>query len=239
MVLLTANTESEKRRPFAAEQAKPQPSTLAEKAYLQLREDIAHGQLEAGSKLRIEQLRDHYGIGPTPLREALSRLAADGFVTTEGQRGFRVAQMSPEELEDITNMRILLENQALRRSILTGDDNWEANIVGAFHRLAKLETSSQKERDIGEWERRNSDFHDALVTACRSIWLRRFSSVLYDQHKRYRNLARAGRFVGRDIHAEHRAIYEATLARDADAACAANEQHIRATANSLLHPTQD
>jgi len=216
-----------------------QPSTLTENAYQQIRNDIVHGRLEAGEKLRIEGLRKTYGIGPTPLREALSRLSADGFVSAEGQRGFAVTPMSAEDLEDVTSMRILLENQALEKSILKGDDRWEANLVAAFHRLSRIETSTGQ-RDAEEWERRNAEFHQALIGACRSRWLRRFAAILYDQHRRYRHLARS-RLQGRDLHAEHKAIYDAALERNAKIACAANQRHIMATIDTLhdLIPTND
>lgn len=211
--------------------SKPEaPRTLTDQAYQQLRDDIVHGHLAPNTKLRIESLRKQYGVGATPLREALSRLSADGFVTIEGQRGFKVADMTPDDLEDVTNLRVVLESQALTQSILKGDDGWEASVVAAFHRLSKLE-ESEGERDIHDWEKRNADFHNALIGACRSTWLRRFYDTLYDQHKRYRNLARSDTHARRDIHAEHEAIYKAALARDVDAACKANEFHIRETAD--------
>ncbi|WP_078119103.1 GntR family transcriptional regulator [Thiosocius teredinicola] len=205
------------------------PKTLTDQAYQQLRDDIVHGHLAPNTKLRIESLRQQYGVGATPLREALSRLSADGFVTIEGQRGFKVADMTKDDLEDVTNLRVVLESQALTQSIVKGDDTWEAGVVAAFHRLSKLE-ESEGDRDINDWEKRNADFHNALIGACRSKWLRRFYDTLYDQHKRYRNLARSDTHARRDIHAEHEAIYKAALNRDAEAACKANEFHIRETA---------
>lgn len=209
------------------------PATQADEAYQQIRNGIIHGELPAGEKLRIESLRKHYGIGPTPLREALNRLASDGFVSAEGQRGFTVTPLTIEDLEDVTQMRVLLENRALERSIERGDDDWEARLVAAFHRLRKIEADQPlEERNPDEWERRNAEFHDALIGACRSRWLRRFAGILYDQHRRYRHLARA-HLQGRDVHAEHLAIYEAALERDAKKACAANERHIMATIETL------
>jgi len=202
--------------------------TLTDRVYRRLRDDIIHGRLEPGSKLRIEALRQQYEVGATPLREALSRLTSEGFVNSEGQRGFRVAEVSTEDLMDITNMRITLEGMALAQSIIKGDDTWESNVVAAFHRLTKVEMAA--EPDLIDWEARNAEFHLALISACTSSWLRRFYDVLYDQHKRYRNMARVARDARRDIHGEHTAIKDAALTRDAKAALAANEQHIRRTA---------
>lgn len=203
--------------------------TLKDLAYSQLRDDIVHGHFGPGTKLRIEQLREHYNMGATPLREALSRLTADGFVNAEGQRGFKVADITLDELTDITNLRVHLENLALQNSILKGDDHWEGRVVSAFHRLSKIECVEHP--DLPVWEQRNRDFHFALISACTSKWLLRFYSTLYDQHKRYRNIARIAPSGWRDVHAEHQEIYDAALARDVERACQANEQHIRRTAD--------
>ncbi len=202
--------------------------TLTDRAYQRLREDIVHGRFNPGEKLRIEGLKQAYEVGATPLREALYRLSADGFVNVQGQRGFRVADMSLEELEDITNLRVVLEGMALTQSVENSDDDWESRVVAAFHHLTKAE--SQQDPDIQEWEVRNRDFHLALVSCCDSPWLMRFHEILYDQHKRYRNLARIDRSSRRNVHDEHIAICDAALAKDVEALRAANEQHIRATA---------
>ncbi|MES9986687.1 MAG: FCD domain-containing protein [Candidatus Thiodiazotropha endolucinida] len=214
------------------DQAEPNGAkTLSDQAYLQLRSDIIHGELQPDEKLRIEHLRTAYGVGASPLREALSRLTADGFVTAEGQRGFRVAPMSEEDLADITQLRILLEKQALCQSIEQGDDAWESRIVAAFYQLEKVEES--EERDPAEWEIRNHDFHEALIAGCSSKWLRRFYGILYDQHKRYRNIALSTE-IPRDLHQEHKELRNAALARDGKRACDAIEQHIMRTAEITL-----
>lgn len=202
--------------------------TLTDQAYQQLREDIVHGKFGPGDKLGIELLKRTYEVGATPLREALYRLSSDGFVAVQGQRGFRVAEMSSEELEDITNLRVVLEGMALTQSVENSDDAWESRVVAAFHHLTKAEM--QEEPDIQEWEVRNRDFHLALVSCCHSPWLMRFHEILYDQHKRYRNLARVDRGTRRNVHDEHTAICDAALAKDVPALCEANEQHIRRTA---------
>ncbi len=205
-----------------------QAKTLTDRAYHRLREDIIHGRFRPAEKLRIERLKQTYDVGATPLREALYRLTADGLVDVQGQRGFNVADISAEELEDLTNLRVTLENMALTQSVQLGDDNWESRVVATFYHLSKAE--ERAEPDIGEWERRNRDFHLALVSCCPSKWLMRFYETLYDQHKRYRNIARIYDNSRRDVHAEHAAICEAALARNIEKLCEANELHIRRTA---------
>jgi GntR family carbon starvation induced transcriptional regulator len=201
--------------------------TLVESAYKRLRTDIIEGRLTPNAKLRIEELRGQYECGASPLREALNRLAGEGFVTVEGQRGFRVSPVSLADLKDLTRMRIMLECEALKESIEHGDDNWEANIVASFHRLVKAEDS--RNQDFSEWEQRNDEFHEALLAASTSPWLLKFRHTLYEQHKRYRLLAILALEESRDLLAEHTAIKDAAIAHDAKAACKATEHHIMAT----------
>ncbi|MCY4364128.1 MAG: FCD domain-containing protein [Gammaproteobacteria bacterium] len=206
--------------------------TLVESSYNRLRSDIIAGKLTPGAKLRIEELRDDYRIGASPLREALNRLAGEGFVTVEEQRGFKVAPVSPDDLKDLSRMRTMLECEALRESIGNGDDEWEANLVAAHHRLQKAERSFG--RNLDEWEQRNEEFHEALVAACASSWLLRLRHVLYEQHKRYRFISILSHQQDRDVHREHREILEAALARDVQAAIEATERHIQLTLESSI-----
>lgn len=208
----------------------PTGKTLSESAYEALRADIISGRLAPDAKLRIEDLRQEYSTGASPLREALNRLAGEGFVTAAGQRGFNVAPISLNDLDDITRLRILLECEAMRDAIRQGDDAWEAGIVAAFHQWTKAHNTGTD--DVATWERRNQELHEALIGACDSALLLRLRQTLFEQHKRYRLISLLDYNETRDVHAEHEAIVEATLARDADAACAATEVHIRRTAET-------
>lgn len=206
--------------------------TLSDQAYARLRSDVIQGIFQPGAKLGIEQLRSTYSVGATPLREALYRLSAEGFVVVEGQRGFRVADVSGRELRELTELRILIEGQALRESLEMATEEWEAQLVVAFHRLQKIE--KQADPDPATWEARNAEFHLALISQCQSRWLMRIYELLYDQHRRYRIIARIDR-AGRDIHGEHVAMLEAALAHDIDSLLACHEAHIRNTVSSLEH----
>jgi DNA-binding GntR family transcriptional regulator len=209
------------------------PKTMTDAVYHRLRNDIIQGTLIPGSKLKIEHLRSEYDVGATPVREALSRLTSSGFVKTEGQRGFRVAPISADDLADITEMRITLELKALRKSILTGGDDWESNVVASYYQLSKLETVDIS-KNLAQWDKRNQVFHSSLISACSSKWLMHFHNILYDQHRRYRNISLSDRGAKRDVHSEHERIYEAALSRDADTACKETEKHIRLTAERTI-----
>jgi len=211
--------------------------SLVENAYGLIRRDIIFGRLEPGLKLRIDELRGRYGLGATPLREALARLSTGGLVESTSQRGFRVSRVSAADLEDVTESRVRLESELLRQSIEHGDDAWEARVAGAFHSLAKMESQGLPldAETFSTWERRNRAFHEALVAACRSQWTLRFRSLIYDQHERYRRIshANASPARARDAMRDHAAIKDAALARDADRACALTEVHILRTLETV------
>lgn len=202
--------------------------TLVESAYSSLRHEILSGHLKPSAKLRTEELRQRYKIGASTLREALTRLLGEALVTAEGQRGFRVAPISLSDLADLTNVRKMIETEALRQSVLAGDEAWEGRVVAAFYRLSKVEERLAENAQAlsADFEQRNRDFHQALISACASPWLQRLNTMLYQQSERYRRISLVSRDVPRDVHAEHKAIYEAALARNIEQVCRLTAEHI-------------
>jgi len=212
-----------------------QAGTQIEAAYWRLRQEIICGNLEPAAKLRIELLRQTYGFGASALREALSRLAADGLAECEPQRGYWVAPISREELNDITIARQTVEVEALRQSIRFGTLAWESGIVAACHSLERVETSmtAPTPETIAGWEQANREFHMAFIAACPSRWLLRFTRSLYDQWQRYRHRTVLRRSIPRrGLSAEHKELIKLTLAREADPACVALSRHIENTARA-------
>ena len=202
-------------------------ATLVETALENLRRDILTGTVAPGSKLRVDDLRSKYGIGASPLREALSRLVSGGLVTTQGQKGFRVAPVSTTDYRDITETRKLLERAALSDSVRNGDDVWEAHIVACYERLDRehdiLHETSGTSADA--WEFANEEFHEALVAACTSAWVLNFRRVIYDQAARYRRLFILEPETKRIAHDEHGEMMRAAVAHDVEKSCRLAESH--------------
>ena len=209
------------------------PATHAEAAFGRLHADILRGALKPGDRMHIGRLQKAYRVGATPLREALSKLTSLDLVTSQGQRGFRVAPVSIENLIDVTRIRATLEIAALRLALTSGDRDWEAAIIAAEHRLRgcpKLE-----EKTIAEqWYVCNRAFHDALVAAATSPQLMAFRSKIHDFSDRYQRLAGQAGFPGRDIDAEHAAIMQYALKRDVDRTAALIVEHFVTTAHDIL-----
>lgn len=215
----------------------PSARTLIEQAYAQLRNDIVTGQLGPGERLRVEHLKTDYGVSAGTLREAITRLASDALVVTEGQRGFRVAPIALEDLEDITNLRVQIETMALRQSIRTGDSQWRERVGQAFAAISAEEPIAPERRR--RWEQLNADFHEALLSGYASPWTVRVLRLLSRHTERYRSFAMTLPGAVRDVHAEHSAIFEfAMTGQDARAALAL-EVHIRATPDLLMRALRD
>lgn len=225
----------------AMKAATPAPSarTLARQAYQRLRQDIVAGHLAPGSKLKLETLVQQYGIGMSPLREALARLAGDQLVSAQEQRGFWVAPLSLEELDDITRVRTLVETEALRLSIGNADDAWERQVREAFEALSEVEAglpvSGQpaSQELVALWEQRNHAFHTALIAACDSPWLGKLQELLYHQAERYRRVSLSHSTGRRFVHDEHVAIFEAAIDRNAVRACRLTRDHLIGTYDAV------
>jgi DNA-binding GntR family transcriptional regulator len=209
--------------------------TLASSVYDRLRSDILSGALPPDEKLRTEALRARYGVGNSPIREALNRLSADRLVTREDQKGFRVATASRAELEELVKTRCWLEEVALRESIRNGGDDWEESVVLQFHRLSRVPRSSNQERfeSNPQWDARHRAFHMSLLGGCGSRWLLQYCAQLGDQAKRYRQLALVVSYPRRNEFSEHEAIMKAATARDADTAVVLLLAHYNRTATII------
>jgi GntR family carbon starvation induced transcriptional regulator len=177
-------------------------ATLAEAAFTRLRADILRIKLRPGEKMHVERLRSEYGVGATPLREAVSKLSSLELVVAEGQRGFRVAPVSIENPLDITKTRAWIEGAALRAAIAAGDRHWGSADPCRCAPAEKLPEERRCELS-NEWYRENREFHDALVGPCKSRQTMAFRAQLYDLSDRYRRLSVRSGLSGRDFDAEH------------------------------------
>jgi GntR family carbon starvation induced transcriptional regulator len=205
--------------------------TLSERAAGILQRDILAGKLKPGSRLAIAELAQHYDIGATPLREGLSRLVSRGLIVAIGQRGFRVASVSRDDLFDITRMRVVIEVEALRAAMENGGDAWEAGILAALHRLRRhIERVGVKFREGAEdFDALHKGFHTALLQACGSLRLLAAHSDMYDQAYRYRRVMMRGFDSGERFVEAHQKLADRVIGRDVAAARAMLAAHLEST----------
>ena len=202
-----------------------QVETAGEKVYRRLRNDIIFGRLIPSRKLRLEALKDAYGVSVSTLRELLNRLTSEGLVIAESARGFEVAPVSVDNFKELANLRLLLECHALQRSFALGDMDWEGRVVAAHHKLSTLEkrTLGGDKRGLEVLKRYDSEFHQALLSACGSRVLLDAHAAVFDKYVRYLMIA----VIFRDAAPpEHNKLLECALRRDAKAAQAILTTHI-------------
>lgn len=225
-----------------------QASSKPESAFAALKRDILSGRLAPDAPLRLMALSARYDVGYTPLREALSRLEAAGLAVLKPNRGYRVAPVSLEELEDLEQARTVVETALLTAAIAHGDLAWEGGIVAAHHRLSRAAHSLQEAAaDVPDWMEAHDGFHQALVAAAPSSWLKSFQRQVSEQLRRHHQALLFNPGLGKPTPQEgydhesrkllskalalehHTQLMEATLARDTRLAEALMRAHVQLT----------
>lgn len=171
----------------------PAPPTRTDWAFSLLRSEILIGELQPGERLKIGELVERYeGLTPTPVREALGRLAELGLVQMTPRRGVRVSPLSREELEDLFQTRALLEERAVRLAMANRDDEWATELDRAY-RYLELESEAAatavepvSAAELSSWEMAHRRFHMSLVASCGSPWLIRLLNMVFENSMRYR-----------------------------------------------------
>ncbi|WP_199253406.1 GntR family transcriptional regulator [Mycolicibacterium mengxianglii] len=222
--------------PTKAPDAQPPVRSNKTGVFDDLRSDILAGRLEPGSKLPFAALVTRFGCSVGAIREALQRLAEQGLVISEWQQGFRVTDISPEDLTDLTDARCEIEVLALRFAIKHASVEWEAQAVSAHHILDRTPMYDEADPDrlSDQWVEVHAAFHDALLQGCPNRRIRTVALSLRESAELYRRWSAPLHDRERDIAAEHRAIIDAVVARDTDLASGLLCTHIRRTTDKLL-----
>jgi DNA-binding GntR family transcriptional regulator len=194
--------------------------SLSEQAYQRIRRMIVRLDLAPGDVLSEDDLRTRLGIGRTPIREALQRLAREHFVTVIPRRGMFVSGIEVEELSMLFETRTVLEPYAARLAAARGtDDQWVAMQAALDAMTAEIPAE-----DLLDIDRR---CHEIMWEAAGNRFLVATLDTLYAQSDRLWHLYLAD--VGDMDHAvtEHAGILRRLQAGDGDAVAALVEQHVR------------
>lgn len=212
------------------------PTSLTHGAYAELRSQLLASHFAPGEKLKIDDLCRRFAVGSSAVREALSRLASEGFVVSEPQRGFRVAPLSIDALRDLTDVRCNIEALCLRGAIEKGGVEWQSQVVAALHRLTHTPVWADKvtRRYSDEYAKAHEIFHEVIAAGCGSPWLLQLRTILFNHSERYRWFTGPLSKVDRDLDREHREIAEAALSRDTERAVALMNEHLQMTAKVVL-----
>jgi DNA-binding GntR family transcriptional regulator len=203
------------------------PVTRTERVYEILRTELLNGSLRPGQKLKLVELTARFGVSQSVIREALTRLTEQDLLIATPQRGFRVRDLSIEDIAELTETRIQVESIALGLAVERGDLQWETGVLAAHHRLERTPVTHDDGTVSEDWSTAHRDFHQALLTGCGNRRLESVANSLRDSAELYRRWY----WVltddhERDLAREHRQLKDLALARDADRAIKVLAEHI-------------
>src|SRR5215475_2743021 len=201
-------------------------SVVAEK----LREKILHGDIQEGEQLRQDAIAQEFEVSRIPVREALRQLEAEGLITIVPHRGAVVSLLSCEEIEELFEMRAILEPEVLRASIpnLTETDFQKAEEI-----LRTYDAALRNEGDVSAWGRLNWQFHSTLYSGARRP---QFMAVIRNINNNGERYIRLQLYLTRALkraREEHMMLLKLCRRRDVEAACELLARHIRTAGKSL------
>lgn len=218
------------RKARVADRPSSANATQATTLYHAIKGDIIRGALAPRQWLRIDLLRKRYDAGASPLREALNRLSAEGFVEQKDQRGFAVSGVNESDLDELIFTRCALNEIMLPNVIRNGDKTWEERVVLAHYHLSKTPPFGSDGSMNENYLACHREFHMSILAPCGSRWLLELSERLFDLTQRYQNLALRRDVVGsRDVASEHQEMVKAILARDVAKSIKLLNEHVMTT----------
>lgn len=210
-------------------------TTLGDRAYAQLAELLMSGHLSPGDRISLRSAADAFGVSIMPIREAVSRLVADGALEVSPNRAIRVPRLTAERFADLTRVRIMIEGRAAAEAALHRSDQDLAEMRQlelAFRRQGEAETP-----DVALAVRANKEFHFAVYRAAgspllldivRGLWLKAGPVINVDSRYNPSHIALGGA-------KRHAIVLDAIEQRDAEAARQALAADIETTCDAILN----
>jgi GntR family carbon starvation induced transcriptional regulator len=194
-------------------------ASLTHRAYSRLRSDLISCRLPAESRLNVAKLQKDLRVSQAAVREALSRLTAEGLVIIERNAGFRAAPISRSGFRDLTAACANTEVPCLRSALEQGDLEWEGQLLATYHIAGKvLDRVVAGSEDISAYVSYRQEFHETLLSPCKNQWMLWSWRLLYAQHMRYRHTFKALLLFESDLKSDYAFFIDRVFARDADAA---------------------
>lgn len=211
------------------------PATRTAEVYDVLRSELLNGLVCPGTKLRMVDLASRFSVSQSVVREALTRLAEQGLVVATPQRGFRVRELSVEDIAALTEARVEVESAAFRLAIERGDVRWETGVLAAHHILERTPATKGDATVNEEWAVKHREFHRALLAGCNNARLEDIAGAWRDNAELYRRWTwMLTDDHHRDVVDEHRQLKDLALARESDAAIQLLSQHIEHAPRLLI-----
>jgi DNA-binding GntR family transcriptional regulator len=212
------------------------PISLKDEAYQRIKQLILSGTLDSGDMLDIDRLASGLGISRTPLREALLRLEQDGLVKTIPYKGTFVAEVFKKDVEEIYQVREVLESLAVRLATSAIPDDE----LGEMQALFASVEAEIAEGNFELYAQSDTQFHDLITRHCGNEVLQQLLKTLADRVHRVRIFSRkqAGPHIDRSFQ-EHGLVLNALLERDVDSASDLMAEHLRNAGRRIADLVQE
>ena len=209
------------------------PRPLPDVIYHWLREQILIGELVPGGEIRQELLARQFGTSRIPIREALSRLQAEGLIILRPRRGFAVTSLNQAEIIEIFELRMAVEEHAMR--IATKErTQTDVSEVEALVEAMEVPAEAPSLRYLQQWMSTNRLFHTRLIECAHRKRVSEVALNLRDAIEPYMRIeANFNRQVGY-ANVEHRKIFEAFKRKDSELAARISRKHCESTLKRLL-----
>ncbi len=203
-------------------------SPALERAYTFLRNEILSGRYLAGMRIKQEEIARTLGLSRIPVRDAIQRLLAEGFVTLQPDRGVVVTRLTAEDISELFEIRAALEALAVQLSAPRVEETFLADGEEILNRMDRARG------DISLWIRRHEEFHEHLAASSNR-------SRLMAQARHYRHMVEPYvRFYATTYHdpemegAEHRRLLETMKMQNPELAREAMTAHVMTAAQRVI-----
>ncbi len=217
---------------MAADSTPSLGKSASEHAYDALRGAIASGEFAGGHRLTEQMLSERFGISRTPIRDALRRLEMEGLIAAGNGRGFRVAEWTGDEIDQVFSIRAMLESYAIERATRLATDEQIEELARLSETMIDR-TPPRSEEDFRILSECNERFHKLIIEAARSERLARLISMTIDMALVFRTYKM---YSERDLQRSslhHREMVEAMRARAPAWAASVMRSHLLAAAGSV------
>jgi DNA-binding GntR family transcriptional regulator len=192
-----------------------------------LRNDIARGTLEPGAPLLQDELAERFKVSRVPIRDALKVLEADGLITLLANRTAIVTVLTAVDIEEIFNIRRMLEGDLLRRALMLASSS-DHKAVQKILRLLDSATSGT------QFAKLDREFHAAMYQSANQPRQQVIVDKLGQQLARFYGSTLDFRSYHQDCQGSHHEIAEAFLHRETDRASACLDQHLKLAKQKIL-----
>jgi DNA-binding GntR family transcriptional regulator len=200
--------------------------TTAKVVAERLRQEIQHGTLAAGTRLRQNDVAQRFGVSTTPVREAFAQLQAEGLVRIDPHRGAVVFHPSVDDVLEFYEIRETLESLAVTHAIPNLRPDMARDLGALIDRMRRTE-------DARKWLKLNDQFHLRLYEAAGRPRLSRLIDSLRDASAPYIYMFVASRPLSERANEEHQKILDASVRGDAAGAKRAIRDHLRSASRDL------